>query len=147
MGIVLKQERKLYVLEEPVLEVPSTDAPKAIKDKYKKHAEDSVDVGCLMLATICPELQKDLVHLEAYELSVHLKETFQQQARQERYETTKALHSCKMAEGASVSTYVLKMKGYIDHLDRLGFPLSLELATDLILNSLPDSYDQFCHEL
>ena len=68
---------------------------------------------------------------------------FQYQARQERYETTKALHSCKMAEGASVSAHVLKMNGYIEHLDRLGFPLSQELATDLILNSLPDSYGQF----
>ena len=35
------------------------------------------------------------------------------------------------------------MKGYNDHLERLGFPISLELATDLILNSLSDSYDQF----
>ena len=48
-----------------------------------------------------------------------------------------------MAEGASVSAHVLKMKGYIEHLDWLGFPLSQELATDLILNSLPDSYGQF----
>ena len=48
-----------------------------------------------------------------------------------------------MAEGASVSAHVLKMKGYIEHLDSLGFPLSQELATDLILNSLPDSYGQF----
>ena len=48
-----------------------------------------------------------------------------------------------MAEGASVSAHVIKMKGYIEHLDRLGFPLRQELATDLILNSLPDSYGQF----
>ena len=48
-----------------------------------------------------------------------------------------------MAEGALVSAHVLKMKGNIEHLDRLGFPLSQELATDLILNSLPDSYGQF----
>ena len=48
-----------------------------------------------------------------------------------------------MAEGTSVSAHVLKMKGYIEHLDRLGFPLNQELATDLILNSLPDSYGQF----
>ena len=68
---------------------------------------------------------------------------FQQQARQERYKTTKALHSCKMAEGGSVSAHVLKMKGYIDHLERLGFPISPVLAKFLILNSLPDSYDQF----
>ena len=81
--------------------------------------------------------------MEAYDMIFNLKEMFQQQARQERYETTKALHSRKMAEGALVSAHVLKMKGYIEHLDRLGFPLSQELATDLILNSLPYSYGQF----
>ena len=94
-----------------------------------------------MLATMTPELQKDLEHMEAYEMAAHLKEMFQQQARQERYETTKALHSCKMVEGGSVSAYVLNMKGYIDHLERLEFPISPELAIDLILNSLLDSYD------
>ena len=48
-----------------------------------------------------------------------------------------------MVEGGSVSAHVLKMKGYIDHLKKLRFPISPELAIDLILNSLPDSYDQF----
>ncbi|KAK9125734.1 hypothetical protein Scep_014580 [Stephania cephalantha] len=96
-----------------------------------------------MLATMVPELQKDMEHMEAYDMATTLKEMFQQQARQERFEIVKNLHSCKMVEGASVSPHVLKMKGYIDHLDRLGFPISQELATDLILNSLPDSYSQF----
>ena len=47
-----------------------------------------------------------------------------------------------MAKGASISARVLKMKGLIEHLNRLGFSLSQELATDLILNSLPESYGQ-----
>ena len=49
--------------------------------------------------------------MEAYDMIVKLKETFKQQALQERYDTAKALYSCKMAEGASVSAHVLKMKG------------------------------------
>ena len=93
-----------------------------------------------MLDTMNSELQKDLENMEAYNMIFNLKEIFQQQAKQERYETTKALHSCKVAEDASVSAHVLKMKGYIEHLDRLEFPLSQELTTNLILNSLPDSY-------
>ena len=44
-----------------------------------------------------------------------------------------------MTPGTSVSTHVLKMKGLIDHLDKLGAPISHELATDLILGSLPES--------
>ena len=141
--IVLKQERKLYVLDEPLPEEPADNALRAEKNAYEKHHNDSIDVACLMLATMSSELQKDLENMEAYDMIFNLKEMFQQQARQERYETTKALHSCKMAEGASVSSHVLKMKGYIEHLDRLGFPLNQELATDLILNSLLDSYGQF----
>ncbi|MCR2847895.1 retrotransposon gag domain-containing protein [Weizmannia coagulans] len=143
LRIVLKQERKIYVLEEPVPDEPLADAARAVKNAYEKHKNDSIDVACLMLATMNSELQKDLELLEAYDIIASLKEMFQQQARQERYETIKALHSCKMAEGAPVSPYILKMKGYIDHLERLGFPLIHELATDLILNSLPESYDQF----
>ena len=140
LRIVLKQERKLYVLDEPLPKEPTDNAPRAEKNAYEKHHNDSIDVACLMLATMSSELQKDLENMEAYNMIFNLKEMFQQQARQERYETTKALNSYKMAEGASVSAHVLKMKGYIEHLDRLGFPLSQELETDLILNSFPDSY-------
>jgi len=46
---------------------------------------------------------------------------------------TKALHECKMAEGASVSSHVIKMIGYIENLERLGFPYNQDLAIDIIL--------------
>ena len=133
---------KLYVFDQPNPEEPAATVSRTQKNAYKKHTDDSLDVGCLMLATMTPELQKDLEHMEAYEMAAHLKEMFQQQARQERYETTKALHSCKRAKGGSVSAHVLNMMGYIDHLERLGFPISQELATDLILSSLLDSCDR-----
>ena len=48
-----------------------------------------------------------------------------------------------MTPDTLVSAHVLKMKGLIDQLDKLGAPISHELATDLILGSLPESYDQF----
>ena len=48
-----------------------------------------------------------------------------------------------MTLGTSVSAHVLKMKALIDQLDKLGAPISHELATNLILGSLPESYDQF----
>ena len=48
-----------------------------------------------------------------------------------------------MTIGTSVSAHVLKMKGLIDQLDKLCASISHELATVLILSSLPKSYDQF----
>ncbi len=56
---------------------------------------------------------------------------------------SKALFKCKMANTDPVGPHVLKMIGYIENLERLGFPLSQELATDFILQSLPDKYSQF----
>ncbi|KAK8685903.1 hypothetical protein V6N13_124935 [Hibiscus sabdariffa] len=56
LRIVLKQERKEYVIEEPVPDEPAANAPRADKDKFKKHMDDMVDVGCLMLATMDSEL-------------------------------------------------------------------------------------------
>jgi len=142
LRIVLKQEKKDYVLEKPVPEEPQT-TPKAAHDIWIKHSDDSIDVACLMLATMIPDLQKDLEHLEAYDMIAHLKQMFEKQARTERFETVRVLHGFKMEEGGNVSTHVLKMKSQLDHLERLGSPYPLDLATDLILNSLPKSYDTF----
>ena len=42
------QERKLYVLDEPIPEEPAANAPKAQRDTYIKHQNDLVDVKCLL---------------------------------------------------------------------------------------------------
>ena len=76
LRIVLKQERKLYVLDQPIPDEPAANAPRAQRNAYMKHKDDSVDVGYLMLATMVLELQRDLEHMEAYEMIVHLKEIF-----------------------------------------------------------------------
>nr|GEZ93325.1 hypothetical protein [Tanacetum cinerariifolium] len=38
-------------------------------------------------------------------------------------------HSCRQEEGQSVSSYVLKIKGYIDNLEHLGNPVTLGLSS------------------
>ena len=58
LRIVLKQERKEYILDQPIPEEPAANAPRAQKDTYSKHRNDSVDVTCLMLGCMESELQK-----------------------------------------------------------------------------------------
>ncbi|KAK8534681.1 hypothetical protein V6N12_057325 [Hibiscus sabdariffa] len=48
-----------------------------------------------------------------------------------------------MSEGSPVGAHVIKMMGYIQTLDKLGFALQDELATDVILQSLMDSFKPF----
>ena len=55
--IVLTQERKLYVLENPIPEQSAANAPRAQKDAYEKHQSDSVDVAFLMLVTMVPKIK------------------------------------------------------------------------------------------
>ncbi|KAK8589650.1 hypothetical protein V6N13_088476 [Hibiscus sabdariffa] len=144
LRIVLKQERKEHVIEEPVPDEPAANAPRADKDKLKKYMDDMVDVGCLMLATMDSELQKQHENMVAYEMIQNLKEIYEGQARQERYETSKALFQCKMTEGTPVGAHVIKMMGYVQTLEKLGFPLKNELATDLILQSLEKLCPKHC---
>jgi len=143
LRIVLKQERKDYVLENPIPPEPAANAPRAERDAYKKHSDDAVDATCLMLATMNSELQRQFENMMAFDIVVQLKNLFQAQARVKRYEMTKALHECKMAEGASVSSHVIKMIGYIENLERLGFPYNQDLSIDIILQPLPPSYSSF----
>ena len=65
LRIVLKQERKLYVLDEALPEEePPTGSTKAVKDAYNKHLNDSIDVTCLMLACMNSELQKQFEEVD-----------------------------------------------------------------------------------
>nr|GFC89280.1 zinc finger, CCHC-type [Tanacetum cinerariifolium] len=72
-----------------------------------------------MLMTMEPEIQQNLEPLHAHEMLRELKTLFAQQAEQELLQTTRDFHSCRQEEWQSVSSYVLKMKGYIDNLERL----------------------------
>ena len=83
-----------------------------------------------------PDLQKQYEHADAHTMIEGLCGMFQNQARTERFNISKSLFACKLPEGSPVSPHVIKMIGYIETLNRLG---SEDLATDVILQSLPPS--------
>ncbi|XP_074583738.1 uncharacterized protein LOC141839806 [Curcuma longa] len=121
LRIILKQERKLYIREQPLPEAPATTATHVEKDAYKKHHDDALDVSCLMLITMNSELQKQHENIDAYDMVEHLKQLYKGQARHEQFEVSKALFTCKMQEATPVGTHVLEMIGYVENLERLGF--------------------------
>ena len=73
------------------------------------------------------------------ELDALYKET----ARSERFDIMKTLMECKMAEGSSVGEHVVKMIGYAKRLKTLEFPIPPGHMMDMMLSSLPPSYDGF----
>ncbi|KAL4386209.1 hypothetical protein GQ457_09G018710 [Hibiscus cannabinus] len=74
MRIVLNQKRKEYVIKEPVPNEPGTNASRANKHKFEKHMDDILDVGCLVLAIMTRELQKQHEYMVAYEMIQNLNE-------------------------------------------------------------------------
>ncbi|GJU68951.1 retrotransposon protein, putative, ty1-copia subclass [Tanacetum coccineum] len=89
------------------------------------------------------DLQRTLEKYNAFDVMKELKTMFEEQAKQELFETVKAFHACKQEDGQSVSSYLLKMKSYLDTLECLGYAMPKELGVSLILNSLNKDYNQF----
>ena len=122
-----------YILDQPVPDEPIANAPRAQKDAHSKHLNDSIDVTCLMLGCMDSNLQKQLMEMDAYTIIGHLKEIFQEKARIKRFSTIKALLSYKLTTGSSVAPHVLKMKGHLEDLKRLGLKIEQDLVIDIIL--------------
>ena len=144
MRIVLRVEKKEDVLDTPLPEEPTDDAPVEEKTAYRKACDNNLEVSYLMLACMEPDIQMQFeTNHEAHDMIVALQDMFQTQARTERFTVSKAFVESKLAEGAAVGPHVIKMVGYTQRLEKLGFPLGQELATDFILASLPPSYGNF----
>ena len=49
MRIVLKQEKRLYVLENPIPSSPNENAKEKVRNKHQHHIDDDKHVACVML--------------------------------------------------------------------------------------------------
>ncbi|GJR26208.1 ribonuclease H-like domain-containing protein [Tanacetum coccineum] len=64
-------------------------------DKYYETVNLEQEVACLMLSSMSPDLQRTLEKYNAYDTLKELKTMFEEQAKQELFETVKAFHACK----------------------------------------------------
>nr|GEX65383.1 beta glucosidase 46 [Tanacetum cinerariifolium] len=123
LWIALSVEDKLPFLEQPIPAMPTPPEGEVL----------SLDV----LAT-------HAAWVKAFkEIAEELRNLFAQQAEQELLQIVREFHACKHEEGQSVSSYILKIKSYIDNLERLDHSMSQNLAVSLILVSLRKEYDSF----
>src|SRR5664279_4750649 len=140
--IVLKGNGKDYVLEATLGDTPDVNATDEV-EKFQTRSSDYTIVQNTILAAMEPGLQRKFENWGPYETIVELQSMFMKQVRPERFALTQALLSCKMEEGSPVIDHVWKMHGYVLRLEALDAPWSTELFIDLILTSLPPSFDDF----
>nr|GEV58432.1 hypothetical protein [Tanacetum cinerariifolium] len=134
-------------LEQPIPTLPVPPEGQAnpldVVSTHQAWVKAQKEIDGLMLMTMDPDIQKNLEHLGAYDMLKEPKTLYVQQADQEPIQTVQGFHACKQEEGQSISSYVLKMKSYIDNLERLGHAMTQNLSVSLILVSLMKKYDSF----
>ncbi|GJY75422.1 hypothetical protein Tco_0480538 [Tanacetum coccineum] len=81
--------------------LPYHVASQAARDAYEALNDAQNEVACLMLGSMSPELQRTLENYKAYDIIQELKTMFEEQAKQELFETVKAFYACKQEEGQS----------------------------------------------
>ena len=97
---------------------------------------------CYTLALMSSILQHQLKdYLSTRDMILSLKEIFEEQGRPVRKISMRALMNIKMAEGTPVREHVLKMFDHVNILEILGGEIDAEFQIDIILESLPDSFN------
>nr|XP_027118534.1 uncharacterized protein LOC113735741 [Coffea arabica] len=95
---------------------PEPTAPAAVRNAYKKRKDDNREASCIMIASLTPQLQQQHMNMGAYDIVQHLRELFEQQSRTVRYDTSKELFRCKMAEGAPVAPHMNNLQHTLSQL-------------------------------
>ena len=79
-----------------------------------------------------------------YDMITNLKEMFGDLNHAARLVAMKDLMNTTMVEGTLVRDHILKMMSLLNELEILGAEIDGETQVDIILQSLPDSFKQFC---
>ncbi|XP_021298054.1 uncharacterized protein LOC110427022 [Herrania umbratica] len=120
MKIVLKQEKKAYVLDGPFPEEPNNNATNEENEAYRAYMDDLDQATYVMLASMAPDLQKQHEAMNALDIILNLREMFDKESCTERFDISRELFRCKMFEGSPVRPHVLMMIGYITRVEQLG---------------------------
>ena len=106
--IVLKQEKKAYILDDPIPREPNEE-----RGAYRVHMKYLNLETCVMLASIAPNLQKQHEVMNAQDIILNLRELFTKKNHIERFDIFKELFHSKMSEGSLVRPHVLKIIRFI----------------------------------
>ncbi|GJR86803.1 retrotransposon protein, putative, ty1-copia subclass [Tanacetum coccineum] len=143
LKLVLRVEKKMYVIEQPIPPAPAADSAANVLAEWNAVYDAHNEVACLMLGSMTPELHRQFENYSPYEMFQELKSMFEKQAGVERFDLIQTFHACKLEDGKPVGAYVLKMKDYVEQLKRLGYVLPQDLSVGLILNGLTSDFAGF----
>ncbi|KAL0352342.1 UNVERIFIED_CONTAM: hypothetical protein Scaly_1622900 [Sesamum calycinum] len=143
LRIVLDYENQGYIMDKPL---PQT-LPMGPHLKSVRHSKDGMHhrkVRSIILASMSNDVQKQYDRLDDVASILQcMKEVYAIPDRHTRYVATKEFFRVKMTEGSSVQDHGVKMLSLVEKLEDLKVGLENDTYIDVILQSLPPSYDPF----
>ena len=79
--IVLRTESLLHVLDDPIPNAPSINAPQEQHDTFNKYMSQQAQVQGILLASMSSELQCQHEDMKSKDIIMHLRELYGQEAR------------------------------------------------------------------
>ncbi|XP_077232253.1 uncharacterized protein LOC143867816 [Tasmannia lanceolata] len=144
LTLVLTAVKVYWVLTTEAPELHGLDAPQDFRDRAIKWHEDDQMAECYILQSMSNVLQQQHVGMaSSMDIMHNLRKMFGEQNRTARHIAIKGLVSTKMVEGTLVRDHMLKMIGYLNELEVLGAMLDGESQVDMVLASLPPSFNDF----
>ncbi|GJW17585.1 retrovirus-related pol polyprotein from transposon TNT 1-94 [Tanacetum coccineum] len=111
----------MHVIEQPLPPAPEPVAEPNVVDQWTTLYDAHTEIACLMLGSMTPELHRQFELYYPFDMIQELRSMFEKQAGVEKFDLIQSFHACKQEEGKPVADYVLKMKGYVEKLERLGY--------------------------
>ncbi|MEJ1821096.1 hypothetical protein [Escherichia coli] len=144
MEYVLIAEEHMFVLTTPKPDALTDASTNEQRESSRLWNKSNNMAKCYMMTTMSKGLQ--LQHqsmVDATEIWSSLESKFGQSDRTVRFHTMREILACKMEEGSSVHEHVSHMTHLMDSLDQLGGGIDGEAKVDIILNTLPKSFENF----
>ncbi|KAL0420676.1 UNVERIFIED_CONTAM: hypothetical protein Slati_3090500 [Sesamum latifolium] len=111
---------------------------------FKKWHEDNRKVCSIVLGSMTNDIQKQYDrHDDVQSIMLRMSQIYAVSDRHIRYAATKVFFGTKMIEGSSVQEHGVKMLSLLEKLKELKADLAKETYIDVILQSLPPSFDSF----
>ncbi|GKB71991.1 hypothetical protein Tco_0933403 [Tanacetum coccineum] len=133
----------MFVIEQPLPAARAADSEIKVLAQWNVVYDAYNEVACLIIGSMTPKIHRQFQNSSPYDMIKELKFMFEKQVGVERFDLIQTFHACKQEEGKPVGPYVLKMKGYVDQLERLGCMLPQDISVGLMLNGLTSDFVGF----
>ncbi|KAL0294473.1 UNVERIFIED_CONTAM: hypothetical protein Sradi_6886200 [Sesamum radiatum] len=144
LRIVLDFENQTYILDRSLPRALPEESTHEEHLAFEKWFEDNRKIRSIVLRSMTNDIQKQYDrHDDVQSIMLRMNQIYTVPDRLIRYAATKIFFGTKMIEGSSVQEHGVKMLFLVEKLKDLKANLEKETYIDVILQSLPPSFDSF----